>query len=137
MISRRYWSHRRGTSWIRVRAHRNVPDAKDISRVVLKKEKTDEWYVSFTVDTHSVPEKPSPEMLADVDCVGVDLSIQSYIHTSDNLSMGGLDLEDEYERCAREQRILARKEHGSNNWEEQRQKVAKAKRSIRRKVLDF
>ncbi|MGZ0748561.1 RNA-guided endonuclease InsQ/TnpB family protein [Haloparvum sp. AD34] len=123
--------------WMRVRAHRNVPEAKDISRVVLKKEKTDEWYVSFTVDTPSVPEKPSPEMLADADCVGVDLGIQSYIHTSDNLSVDSLDLADEYERYAREQRVLARKEHGSNNWEKQRRKVAKAKRSIRRKVLDF
>lgn len=51
--------------------------------------------------------------------------------------MDGLDLADEYERYAREQRALALKKHGSNNWEKQRRKVAKAKRSIRRKVLDF
>jgi putative transposase len=35
------------------------------------------------------------------------------------------------------QRVLSRKEQGSNNWEKQRKRVAKVKRRIRRKVLDF
>ena len=37
----------------------------------------------------------------------------------------------------REQRKLSRKEHGSNNYEKQRQNVATAKRKIQRKVLDY
>jgi putative transposase len=48
-----------------------------------------------------------------------------------------LDLEDEYARLRREQRKLSRKEKGSNNYEKQRQKVAKVKRHIKRKVLDY
>jgi len=48
-----------------------------------------------------------------------------------------LDLSDEYDRYGREQRKLDRKQHGSNNWERQRQKVATAKRQIKRKVLDY
>jgi len=51
-------------------------------------------------------------MLDDADYVGIDLGIQSYVHTSDDLSVAGLDLEKEYELYAREQRVLARKEHG-------------------------
>jgi len=123
--------------WISVRAHRTIPDADDIKRVVLKKEVTGDWFVSFIVDSPAFPEKPSPETLDAADCVGVDLGILSYIHTSDDISVDMLDLSDEYERYAREQRKLDRKEHGSNNREKQRRKVATAKRTIKRKVEDF
>ncbi len=51
--------------------------------------------------------------------------------------MDWIDLEDEYERLYREQRKLSRKEHGSNNYENQRQAVGKVKRHIRQKVLDY
>jgi putative transposase len=124
---------------IPIRAHRPVPDTDDIKRVVLKKEQTGEWYVSLITD---IPEDDLSEKLAvdDLeveDCVGVDLGILSYIHTSDDLAVNTLDLEAEYERYAREQRKLARKQHGSSNWERQRRQVARAKQAIKRKVLDF
>ncbi|EMA70258.1 IS1341-type transposase [Halorubrum kocurii JCM 14978] len=51
--------------------------------------------------------------------------------------MDWLDLEDDYERLRREQRKLSRKEEGSSNWKTQRQDVAKARRHIQRKVLDY
>ena len=69
--------------------------------------------------------------------VGIDLGILNYIHTSDGTTVEWLNLEDEYERLRREQRTLSRKEKGSNNWEDQRRVVAKVKRRIRRKVLDY
>jgi putative transposase len=83
------------------------------------------------------PEKPPIEEIEPEDCVGVDLGITRYIHTSDNLSVDTLDLSDEYDRYAREQRKLDRKDHGSANWENQRQQVAQAKRAIKRRVLDY
>lgn len=121
---------------VRFRAHRSVPATDDIKRVVLKKERTGEWFVCFVVEVEE-PEKPNPEDIDTSDCVGVDLGILSYIHTSDDLAVECLDLDAEYEQYAREQRALDRKEHGSANWEKQRQKVARAKRRIKRKVLDF
>jgi len=69
--------------------------------------------------------------------VGVDLGILSYIHTSDDTAVDMLDLSDEYDHYVREQRKLDRREHGSNNWEKQRQTVATAKRQIKRKALDY
>ena len=122
-----------------VREHQPIPETDDIKRVILKKETTGEWFVSFITETsdEELPEKPSPESLDDADCVGVDLGILSCIHTSDNLSVDMLNLDDEYERYAREQRKLDRKEHGSNNWEKQRRRVAKEKRAVKRKVVDF
>lgn len=83
------------------------------------------------------PEKPNPDEIAPADCIGVDLGIQSYIHTSDDLSVECLDLADDYDHYAKEQRSLDRKQRGSANWEDQRRTVAKAKRRIRWKVLDF
>jgi len=125
--------------YIPIRAHRELPSTDQIKRVVLKKEPTGEWFVCLVTERpdDDLPEKPSPASVDPTDCVGVDLGILSYIHTSDDTAVDMLDLSDEYDRYGRKQRKLARKEHGSNNWEKQRQKVAKAKRRIKRKVLDY
>ena len=121
----------------KIRAERDVPPAEDIDEVILKKEPTGKWYVSLVTSVEDTPEKPSLGEIESEDCVGIDLGITSYIHTSENLSVDTLDLSDEYERYAREQRNLARKVHGSANWKRQRQNVARAKRTIKRKMLDY
>jgi putative transposase len=121
---------------IPIRAHRDLPDTNGITRVVLKKERTGAWFACFVIDVDK-PEKPDPADINPADCIGVNLGIQSYIHTSEDLSVQCLDLESEYEQYARQQRSLDRKQHGSANWEKQRQNVARAKRRIRWKVLDF
>jgi putative transposase len=122
-----------------IRTHREIPDTAAIKRVVLKKERTGEWYACLVIERSDddLPEKPDPAEIDRSNCVGIDLGILSYLHTSDDISVDPIDLTDEYERYARAQRSLDRKEHSSNNWEKQRQKVAKAKRRIKRKVLDF
>jgi len=122
--------------WFNIRANRPVPDADSINKIILKKETTGEWFVCIVVERDE-PEKTALSEIEPHDCVGVDLGITSYIHTSDNLSVDTLDLSEEYDRYGREQRKLDRKERGSNNWEQQRRKVAKAKRKIKRKVLDY
>jgi putative transposase len=123
---------------IPIRAHRELPTTENIKRVVLKKERTGDWFVCLVTEhPDDLPEKPDPNALDSANCVGVDLGILSYIHTSDDTAVDMLDLSDEYDRYAREQRKLDRKEHGSNNWEKQRQAVATAKRQIKRKVLDY
>jgi putative transposase len=124
---------------IPIRYHRPIPDHADIKEVTLKKEKTGEWYVCITIEVEdeSLPDKTPAKELEGEDCVGIDLGILNYIHTSDGISINGLDLDEHYRRLKREQRKFSRKEHGSNNWEKQRKRVAKVKRRIRRKVLDF
>jgi len=131
------WLSKIGT--IPIRYHRSIPDNADIKEVTLKKETTGEWYVTFglEVEDATLPEKPDVDDLDTEDCVGVDLGITNYIYTSDGDSVDWLDLSDKYDRLRREQRSLSRKEHGSNNWENQRQAVAKVKRRIKRKVEDF
>ena len=123
--------------WFKIRAERDVPPAGDIDEVILKKETTGKWHVSLVTTVEDTPETPPLSEIEPRDCVGVDLGITSYIRTTENLSVDTRDLSDEYDRYAREQRKLDRKEHGSNNWEQQRQRVARAKRAIKRKVLDY
>ena len=124
---------------LRIRYHRPIPDEADIKEVTVKKETTGEWFVSFGLETEDedLPEKPDLDALDTSNSIGIDLGVLNYIHTTDGLSVDWLDLEDEYERLRREQRKLSRKEEKSNNWEKQRIEVAKIKRRIRRKVLDF
>ncbi len=119
--------------------HRKIPDNAAIKEVTLKKETTGEWYVTFglEVEDSALAKKPDVDDLDAEDCVGIDLGITNYIYTSDGDSVDWLDLSTEYERLRREQRSLSRKEHGSNNWEEQRRRVAKVKRRIKQKVEDF
>ena len=138
-------SGRTATLWlskigdIQIRYHRDIPDEASIKEVTIKKETTGEWFVSFGLETDEaeLPEKPDVDSLDTSNSVGIDLGILNYIHTSDGKTVDWLDLEDEYEQLRREQRNLSRKEHRSNNYEKQRRQVAKVKRHIRRKVLDY
>jgi putative transposase len=110
---------------------------RHIDILIIKKEATGEWFVSLVTTVGDTPEKSPLREIDPKDCVGIDLGITSYIHSSENLSVDALDLSDEYDRHAREQRRLARKEHDSANWENQRRKVAQAKQTIKRKVRDY
>ncbi len=79
------------------------------------------------------PEPPeNPEK-----CVGIDVGILTYAHDTDGTAVGSLDLSDERDRLEREQRTLSRKEHGSNNYEKQRRRVAERHADLRRKRRDF
>lgn len=124
---------------IPIRYHRPLPDHATIKEVSVKKETTGEWYVSFAldVDEKHLPDKTPADELEGENCVGIDLGILNYIHTSDGLSLGQLNVESDYDRLRRAQQVLSRREHGSNNWEKQRKRVANIKRRIRRKILDY
>jgi putative transposase len=125
--------------WLKIRYHRTIPDEASIKEVTFKKERTGEWFVSFSLETDGehIPEKPDLDSLDTTNSVGIDLGILNYIHTSDGDTVDWLDLDEEYDRLRREQRKLSRKAKRSNNYEKQRLEVAKVKRHIRRMVLDY
>jgi putative transposase len=100
----------RKISWFEIRADRNVPPADEIDEVILKQETTGEWYVSLVTTVEDASEEPPLSEIEPQDRVGVDRDITSYIHTSENLSVDTLDMSDEYDRYAREQAKLDRKE---------------------------
>ncbi|QLD87601.1 IS200/IS605 family element transposase accessory protein TnpB [Natronomonas salina] len=125
--------------WLKIRYSRPLPEHASIQEATFKKERTGEWFVTFSLktDDEHLPEKPDVDSLDSSNSVGIDLGILNYIHTSDGTIVNWLDLEDEYERLSRDKRELSRKDYGSHNYEKQRRKVASIKRRIRRKVLDF
>jgi putative transposase len=119
---------------IPIRLHRNIPDDTNLKQVTVKKEPTGEWFATFGVQIDREPPEPTenPEK-----CVGIDVGILTYAHDTDGTAVESLDLSDERERLEREQRKLSRKQHGSNNYEKQRRRVAECYADIRRKRRDF
>jgi putative transposase len=70
--------------------------------------------------------------------VGVDVGLESYITLSTGEKVGNPRfLEDAYRRLRKEQKALSRKEKGSNNWERQKRRVAKAYANIADRRRDF
>lgn len=65
------------------------------------------------------------------------MGILKYTHDTDGHAVGSLDLSAEQERLEHEQRVLSRKEHGSNNYREQQRKVARRHADIARKRHGF
>jgi putative transposase len=114
--------------------HRDLPDDAIIKTVTVKREPTGKWYAIFGVDTPDDPPEKPDEV---TDAVGIDVGILKYVHDSDGTAVESLDLSDERERLERAQRSLSRKEHGSNNWEEQRKTVARRHADLKRKRRDF
>ncbi len=119
---------------IPIRLHREIPDDATLKQVTVKKEPTGEWFATFGVEVDREPptQPENPEQ-----CVGIDVGILSHTHDSDGFSVGSLDLSDERERLERAQRKLSRKQHGSNNYERQCQRVAKCHADLKRKRRDF
>ena len=119
---------------IPIRLHRAIPDDAELKQVTLKKEPTGEWFATFGVQMdHEPPEPPeNPEK-----CVGIDVGICKYAHDTDGTAVESLNLSNERERLEREQRKLSRKQHGSNNYEKQRRRVAECHADFRRKRRDF
>ncbi|WP_433629338.1 RNA-guided endonuclease InsQ/TnpB family protein [Halomicrococcus sp. NG-SE-24] len=117
-----------------IRLHRSIPDDATLKQVTVKKEPTGEWFATFGVEMDREPPEPpeNPEQY-----VGIDVGILTYAHDTDGHAVESVDLSDERERLEREQRKLSRKEHGSNNWETQRRRVAECHADLRRKRRDF
>ncbi|RJX49956.1 RNA-guided endonuclease InsQ/TnpB family protein [Halonotius pteroides] len=119
---------------IPVNLHRDIPENATIKQVTVKEEPTGEWYATFGIDVDEAPpEKPAnPE-----ECVGIDVGILKYVHDTDGTAVESLDLSDERDRLERSQRDLSQKEHGSANWEKQRQDVAERHAELKNKRRDY
>ena len=123
---------------IPIRLHRAIPEDATVKEVTLKKETDGEWFAIFGVEMDTGP--PPKPSLSDIDAdamVGIDVGILKYAHDTDGTAVESLNLSTERERLEREQRALSRKEHGSANWERQRQRVAECHLRIKRKRRDF
>jgi len=114
--------------------HRDLPDEATIKTVTVKQEPTGNWYAVLGVETPDDRPEKSDEL---TDVVGLDVGILKYAHDTDGTAVESPDLSDERERLERAQRNLSRKEHGSNNWDDQRKTVARRHADLKRKRCDF
>ena len=114
--------------------HRDIPENATIKQVTIKREPTGEWYATFGIDVdEATPEKPeTPEQV-----VGIDVGILTYAHDTDGYAIASPEFNEERNRLKHAQRGLSRKEHGSENWEKQRQVVAERHADLKRKRRDF
>ncbi len=119
--------------------YRDIPDEATIKQVTVKKNPTGEWTASFNLEFPDgyFPEKPALNNLDELDVVGVDCGITKQTHDTDGLKVKPLDLNEEYDQLERAQRSLSRKEPGSNNWEQQRRRVARIHEEIVAKREDY
>ncbi|MFP4627280.1 MAG: RNA-guided endonuclease InsQ/TnpB family protein [Natronomonas sp.] len=107
--------------------HRPLPNAGTITEVILKKQKTGDWTVSIIVEYEAdYPDKPAVEDIEVEDTVGIDLGITKFIHDSDGRTFRPLDEDEDRERIDKRHQSVSRKEHGSNNWNKARQRLANA-----------
>jgi putative transposase len=65
------------------------------------------------------------------------VGILKYAHDTDGTAVESPTFSDERERLERAHPSLSEKEHGSNNWEEQRKTVARCHADLKRKRRDF
>jgi len=123
---------------IPIELHRPLPDDATVKEVTLKTEKTGEWFAIFGIEMDTEPPaRPSLEEIDTDEMVGIDVGILKYAHDTDGTAVESLDLSEDRDRLEREQRKLSRKEYESNNWENQRRRVAACHLQIKRKRRDF
>ena len=93
------------------------------------------WCVVTVDDLQEIP--PKADISKD-SSVGIDLGIKDYAILSDGTKFSNpKNLENTKKRLAHLQKVLARKENGSKNYEKMRIKVAKCHRSITNKRNHF
>ncbi|WP_228702746.1 transposase [Salisaeta longa] len=100
--------------------------------VTISKDPAGRYFVSIEFKA-PVQDKPKTGK-----AVGVDVGLESYITLSTGEKVGNPRfLEDAYRRLRKEQKALSRKEKGSNNWERQKRRVAKAYAKVADRRKDF
>ncbi|USZ73517.1 RNA-guided endonuclease InsQ/TnpB family protein [Natronosalvus halobius] len=118
--------------------HRPLPDDANIKQVILKQEKSGKWFVSIVLDTEpEYPEPPEPSTIDVEDTVGIDLGILAFTHDSDGIAVTPPEFSEDIKRIDKRHRELSGKDHGSNNWEKARRRLAEAYEDLRNKFKDF
>lgn len=99
----------------------------EIKGVTIKRQRTGDWSISVICDVENPTEIPV-EDIEEENVVGIDLNVQNLFADTEGRKLESLYkfLEPELERVRKEHRNLSRKQEGSNNWQKQRKRLAKA-----------
>lgn len=120
---------------IPIRLHR--PLDGNVKGVIVKQYADGSWYAIFQIENEQ-EEQVAFEEQDRINAIGIDLGIENFIVDSDATRVAHpKNVEKSEERLKRAQRDLARKDKGSNNWERQRQHVAKLHNRVKNRRIDF
>ncbi len=121
--------------------HRPLPRGSRLKTCTVVREPNGEWYASL-VHEEIVPLQnimpPNLSVTMIMTPIGIDLGLLSLIATSDGEKVEHPRfLKKTEKRLKHIQRVLSRKEKGSNNWFKARQRVASQHARVRHQRLDF
>lgn len=115
--------------WIKAKFHREF--VGKIKSATVSQVPSGKYFVSILVETEHIPMKENNNS------VGIDLGIKDLLITSDGEKFDNLHTTKKYEdKLAKEQRVLARKQKFSKNYEKQRIKVARIYEKIHNTRID-
>lgn len=103
-----------------------------IKSAIISQVPSGKYFVSILVETECMPMESNGRM------IGIDLGIKDLLITSDGEKFDNIRTTKKYEnKLAKEQRKLAKKKKGSNNWNKQRIKVARIYEKIHNTRVDY
>jgi putative transposase len=115
--------------------HRSILDGFDIKQATIIN-KADGWYVSLAIEDNTVPSSIPIDEVKSV--CGIDVGLEKFLTTSDARAIAVPQFYRKAQKVlARQQRKLARREKGSNNYRAQANKVARLHLHIARQRKDF
>lgn len=115
--------------WVKAKAHRQF--LGKIKSATISQNPSGKYFVSILVETEHIPLESTGCM------IGIDLGIKDLLITSDGEKFDNIRTTKKYEnKLAKEQRKLAHKQKGSNNWNKQRIKVARTHEKITNNRID-
>lgn len=116
--------------WVKAKIHREFTGK--IKSATISQIPSGKYFVSILVETEHISLECSNNS------IGIDLGIKDLLITSTGEKFDNLKLVKKYEKkLAREQRKLAHKIKGSNNYQKQRIKLAKVYEKIKNTRLDY
>lgn len=116
--------------WVKAKIHREFTGK--IKSATISQVPSGKYFVSILVATECVPMESTGHM------IGIDLGIKDLLITSDGEKFDNIRTTKKYEnKLAKEQRKLAKKKKGSNNWNKQRIKVARIYEKIHNTRVDY
>lgn len=120
--------------WVRFRKSRNLPDSAEVKSIVITRD-GGHWYAHL----QCAVALPDPGYAPESEVLGLDLGVARFLTASDGTVFPALTARYKrlQRRLATEQRRLARKQRGSNNFRKQKARVAAVHRKLRAIRHDF
>ncbi|MEW6329510.1 MAG: transposase [Candidatus Micrarchaeota archaeon] len=120
-----------GIGAISIKLHRKIEGV--VKQVSIKKEQSGKYFVIVMVDQFKTSEKKQIKK-----CIGVDLGSINLTHDSNNKFIKSpKHLEKSLKKLMTAQRLLSRKQRGSNNRNKARINLARVYEKVRNQRLDF